>query len=794
MSTDLATLLLKVDASQVEDAVGELDKLTAAGKRAEAVNRKSTQTMSHHAQALKRDYIDLGNVLSGPTSPFVAPAKQAPAASAAMRTMATAAGALGGVIGGVLVTGAMAAVAALGELILKSRNAESEINALVEKMKEAAKQAKLNDEANRIWKSSLDGVEESLRQNQKALEDHIRASKTFAQRQYEDAAAATEKAQAIRKQNLALLESLKAQVMLTAATNIGGASGAAAASANLQQRILQIEGMIARAEDVIATGQAQMARAVSMRFREIMETEPDFMKLPRKKRERKPELQREIGSEFGLDEAKSIVTGAGGRWTSGLRSAADNKRVGGTANSFHLFGQAIDIAKGAGKTLNDWVAAFRAKGARILEALDEGDHFHIAFKAMTAAQEEAARATKKAAEDAINRQQAFQSEDQRLDEEILRARGQLAQGSQAQAAFAVQILQIEQANYEKALDRLVADRKLEAADAERLKIKQQQITAERAKAINLERQLAAMEQESDALFRQRQYLIEDAAFAEEEATTTARRRELQLQILDLTYLQKEAALRDLKARLELAGKMEEAARVQEQINRLPTEKEQDRSRIKDATRNPLEEWARGIPKTEAEIRESLQRIQAQGLEGLTSAITNVITGTQSLKSAFKDLARSIIADIIQMTVRMLIFRAVSSVLGGGFGGGIGAGVPGGAGGGAAGPVGMASGGSFQIMGNGGTDRNILSLNGQPLARVSKGETGLIIPKKAGNLNTRQAANEQQRVVVEFVGFTDKMNVQIREESAGVMARAAPAMMRATQANIVRTLNRPRLNG
>jgi hypothetical protein len=54
----------------------------------------------------------------------------------------------------------------------------------------------------------------------------------------------------------------------------------------------------------------------------------------------------------------------------------------------------------------------------------------------------------------------------------------------------------------------------------------------------------------------------------------------------------------------------------------------------------------------------------KGLDGLASAITGVITGTESLKSAFHNLAASILADLIQMTIKMLIFKALSAALGG----------------------------------------------------------------------------------------------------------------------------------
>ena len=78
-----------------------------------------------------------------------------------------------------------------------------------------------------------------------------------------------------------------------------------------------------------------------------------------------------------------------------------------------------------------------------------------------------------------------------------------------------------------------------------------------------------------------------------------------------------------------------------------------------------------------------------------------------------------------MTIKMLIFKAISGIagaIGGGSGGG-GVEVTGGTDAFfASNPIGFASGGSFVIGGASGTDRNVLALNGLPIAKVSYGES------------------------------------------------------------------------
>lgn len=68
-----------------------------------------------------------------------------------------------------------------------------------------------------------------------------------------------------------------------------------------------------------------------------------------------------------------------GQVTSTARSVEHNRRVGGVANSYHLSGRAIDIARRPGVRHAQIAAALRNAGYHLLESLDEGDHSHFAF-------------------------------------------------------------------------------------------------------------------------------------------------------------------------------------------------------------------------------------------------------------------------------------------------------------------------------------------------------------------------------------------------------------------------------
>lgn len=85
------------------------------------------------------------------------------------------------------------------------------------------------------------------------------------------------------------------------------------------------------------------------------------------------------GAQSPSLKGASGIGGKFGQVTSTLRTPEHNKAVGGVPNSYHVRGQAIDIARKRGVTHKQIEAAYRRAGYNIVESLDEGDHSHFAF-------------------------------------------------------------------------------------------------------------------------------------------------------------------------------------------------------------------------------------------------------------------------------------------------------------------------------------------------------------------------------------------------------------------------------
>ena len=190
-------------------------------------------------------------------------------------------------------------------------------------------------------------------------------------------------------------------------------------------------------------------------------------------------------------------------------------------------------------------------------------------------------------------------------------------------------------------------------------------------------------------------------------------------------------------------------------------------------------FARGLLRIQQNVTDLASVVDGALGNAFRSAEDAFVNFVQTGKLDFSGLVDSLIADIARLAFR----QAVGGLFGGGGGGGLGGiigGLFGGAGGGGGllgslgGLIGFQNGGDFTVGGRGGRDSNILSVNGSPVARVSRGENVSVSPQGGGG--------NQRPIVVNF-NFPPGTDSESFQRSQGqIMARTQQALSRASTRN------------
>lgn len=328
------------------------------------------------------------------------------------------------------------------------------------------------------------------------------------------------------------------------------------------------------------------------------------------------------------------------------------------------------------------------------------------------------------------------------DQNILQAKLGLAGSNEDRLRIAVQLVQIEKTVQDKAVDEEVAKAKRDLAEHKITATAYQEVLVKaqalkNANAIEAQTKLRAIVEEQaqraeTANFQiaeqQLQFKQDALHTADQLATTAEDHRRIQLEILDLEIEQKRLQLeKNLLDAKRNGATAEEIRAIQDAIDHLPAERAQGAVLIDRNNQTPLEAYFQGLPHTAAEVNQALQSIEVNGIQGLSGALAQAGKGWGAMRDSAIQALQDIEQQLIQLGLNRLLFSLFgNAVLGGG--GGLGASIYPVVGG--VDPLApLANGGSFTVGGIGGVDRNVLSINGRPRAKVSADETIMVVPRR-----------------------------------------------------------------
>lgn len=322
----------------------------------------------------------------------------------------------------------------------------------------------------------------------------------------------------------------------------------------------------------------------------------------------------------------------------------------------------------------------------------------------------------------------FDQDLRRSQMDVLRAQQALSTDYVERARISIELLNLEKQGYEAELTYQVAAKEITQAQADQLRIEYDKRDAlEREKVLQDEqvrRRQEYAELEQLDLTLERDLLESQSQLAE----TAADQRAVQLRLLELAYRQERTRLEAILADEQSTWAAKEEAR--RRLANLAKTEQNDRAGVIQGTRGPMEDFFSRVPQTAAEVQEAMEALKVQGIEG---AIDSILALTEGFDS-FRETAVSAIKQIVAELIRMQLMKLALNLFGGAMSGGASAGSASlgampdlsaglGLSGSAINLGGMKfnSGGGFNVLGRHGVDRNVLQLNGLPVAKVSHGE-------------------------------------------------------------------------
>jgi hypothetical protein len=337
---------------------------------------------------------------------------------------------------------------------------------------------------------------------------------------------------------------------------------------------------------------------------------------------------------------------------------------------------------------------------------------------------------------------AFDQELRRAHADVLRAQQSLATTSDARASIALQLLDAERQMQQAELDNRVrraerdfAEGKITASALEQVKVQAQKLQAEYDSRDALERKAIADELAADkardaasltdsAYDLRLEQLQAEAALKE----TASERREAELRILALMKEQEKARLEAVIADQQASELAKAQAR--QRLGHLDNIYAGRTNAVMQGTRGPMEDWLASLPTTAAKAQEAFEQLQVQGFDGLIDAALQLTEGFDSAKDALLNTLKQFLLGLLKMELQ----KGLGSIVRGGFK------LPR-----------FHTGGSLTLGGIPGIDKNIISMNGVPIARADYGERLNFEP---ANDRGRSVAPSVRDVNVNVYGVAD----------------------------------------
>lgn len=296
---------------------------------------------------------------------------------------------------------------------------------------------------------------------------------------------------------------------------------------------------------------------------------------------------------------------------------------------------------------------------------------------------------------------AFAREEASLNDRILRLKNDESLTIEERAAIELQRVETARDAANKDVE---SEKRYTQAQKEKVSALNNQIAALEAASVIYERD-ADLAKRHYALATDANERTQDLLESQSSIADTRRQQyEVEKRILALRQSQERA---DFELLLK-SRNPDDVIRGRAGLERLDEKQANERAVLGRRFESPLEAYGRRLDTSDTQ--DQVEDLVVQELDHVQDGIRDAITKRLGIKDPF-------LAGILDIFIQQNIMKPLAESLAGAGGGGLG-GILGGIGS----FLGFSSGGSGTLGGRGGTDKNVLSLNGRPFANVSRGET------------------------------------------------------------------------
>jgi len=340
---------------------------------------------------------------------------------------------------------------------------------------------------------------------------------------------------------------------------------------------------------------------------------------------------------------------------------------------------------------------------------------------------------------ALREEQQFQAELASLNEDLLAARQAMVTAAEAIAAFEIQQIEAARDRQNQAY-RDEAEREPEGARRELARVRAAQlveannaVAAERVRAVQLREQNRIDEERVQLASAELDNAIELEQAQGALAATADERRASALRLLDLQQQQERLELEGL---VQLHGLNDiRGKEAQARLDALDAIYQARRQGVMNEHLSVRDRYLADLRLAGQTMNDQLDQVAIDGFERLNDELAETVGNFLQLGGVAGRVLNQIITDLARLAIQRAIIGPLANAFFGAVGGGGGAGsivskaLTGGSGNAPwwTGP-GWATGGSTILGGRAGVDQNLLSLNGAPLARVSRGEKLTVSPQ------------------------------------------------------------------